>query len=383
MVLIRPSAARPAIGQQPPSSARTVQSPEAPSGRVKELGPPNPPQALDIGRSHAHQCDCFSLSYVKGWLAICGNSSGAGHQAWGARHFDCVGMWVGRPRRWRSGGVEDSPDVAGEVTLEAADRFSLALAFGVLALEVGASGRVGACAGEGDDVDRAVQLAVAAAVQPVALGVAGAGGDGGDPGVAGEARVGREALCAGGVADDDRGGDRPAAVLGQQRGAMRFDQRRDLGAQGALLEGDLSDPLQDQFRDANPGAVWQTTEPAGDAFTDLRVVQAGRGEPGLQVGRELHEVPTQPVRQTTAFGDDLVAVVVEGPDFERLLVQVRDRERVDPFSECGAGDRGRVDRIGLPRLAHCPPGCLGQPRRDPDYSIAASPDRAVRPAPPW
>ena len=98
------------------------------------------------------------------------------------------------------------------MAFEAADRFALGLAFGVFALEVGASGRVGACAGEGDDVDRAVELAVAAAVQPVALSVTGAGGDWGGAGVPREARVGREALGAGGVANDDRGGDRAAAV---------------------------------------------------------------------------------------------------------------------------------------------------------------------------
>jgi hypothetical protein len=54
--------------------------------------------------------------------------------------------------------------VAGDVALEAANRFAFAFAFGVFAVEVGAGGRVGACAGEGDDVDRAVELPVPAAV---------------------------------------------------------------------------------------------------------------------------------------------------------------------------------------------------------------------------
>jgi hypothetical protein len=80
------------------------------------------------------------------------------------------------------------------------------------------------------------------------------------------------------------------------------------------------------------------------------------------------------------FGDDLVAVVVQGADLECLLVQVRDRERVDSFPERGASDRGRVDRIGLPRCAHGASGCLGQPRRDPDDPAAAGEQPALQPA---
>jgi hypothetical protein len=44
-----------------------------------------------------------------------------------------------------------------------------------------------------------------------------------------EARVGREALRAGGVADDDRGGDGSAAGLGEQLGSVRVDQGGELG----------------------------------------------------------------------------------------------------------------------------------------------------------
>ena len=61
-------------------------------------------------------------------------------------------------------GVEQSPDAAREVAFEAADGFELGLAFGVSAVEVGAGDWVGASAGKRDDVDRAVELAVAAAV---------------------------------------------------------------------------------------------------------------------------------------------------------------------------------------------------------------------------
>ena len=97
------------------------------------------------------------------------------------------------------------------------------LAFGVFALEVGACGGVGAGAGEGDDVDRAVELAVAAAVQSVSAGVAGAGGDWCRSGVPGERGFSAEALSAGGVADQDRGGDRSAPALGEQLRVVLLD----------------------------------------------------------------------------------------------------------------------------------------------------------------
>jgi len=105
---------------------------------------------------------------------------------------DCVGG-SGRRGWWDGHGrVEQAPDSAGEVSFEAADRFSLGFAFAVSAVEIRAGRGVGPGAGERDDVQGAVELAVAAAVQAVALGVAGAGGNRCSAGVASEARVGRE-----------------------------------------------------------------------------------------------------------------------------------------------------------------------------------------------
>jgi hypothetical protein len=56
---------------------------------------------------------------------------------------------------------------AREVPLEAAECSLLGLAFGLLAFEVRLRGRVVVGAGDGDDVQRVVELAVAAAVEPV------------------------------------------------------------------------------------------------------------------------------------------------------------------------------------------------------------------------
>ena len=76
-------------------------------------------------------------------------------------------------RSWdRVGRLQQSPDVAGEVALEAADRFAGALAFAAAAGDVVAGGLVAAGAGDDDAVQRGVDLAVAALVEALALGVA-------------------------------------------------------------------------------------------------------------------------------------------------------------------------------------------------------------------
>ena len=63
-------------------------------------------------------------------------------------------------------------DEACELAFEAADRFAPAFAFGLLAFQVGASGGMDARLGDRDPVQRAVELAVAAAVEPVATNAA-------------------------------------------------------------------------------------------------------------------------------------------------------------------------------------------------------------------
>jgi hypothetical protein len=75
------------------------------------------------------------------------------------------------------------------VAFEAADGVAVGLAFGALAFDVGACLGVAAGAGDGDAVDGGVDLAVAAAVEAVAVGLAGADWDWCDAAGAGELRV--------------------------------------------------------------------------------------------------------------------------------------------------------------------------------------------------
>ena len=79
--------------------------------------------------------------------------------------------WAARVLLLCQGGTrfEGVVDDADEEPFEAADRFAAALAFGAFAFEVVACGRVVAGLCDRDSVERGVELAVAAAVESVAL----------------------------------------------------------------------------------------------------------------------------------------------------------------------------------------------------------------------
>ena len=64
---------------------------------------------------------------------------------------------------------EGGVDGAGELAFEAAEGFAAGLALGLFAFEVGLRGWVDAALGDRDPVQGAVELAVAAAVEAVAL----------------------------------------------------------------------------------------------------------------------------------------------------------------------------------------------------------------------
>jgi hypothetical protein len=79
---------------------------------------------------------------------------------------------------------EESVEVAGEVAFEAAVCFASGLAFGEAAFDVGDRRWMEAFTRDQDQVERAVEFAVAASVEPVADGLAGGGRDRGGAGEA-------------------------------------------------------------------------------------------------------------------------------------------------------------------------------------------------------
>jgi hypothetical protein len=96
-------------------------------------------------------------------------------------------------RRWRV--LEESVEVAGEVALEAAGGLAAALPFLDPALDVVDGRSVHSPSGDDNLMERAVELSVAAAVEPVADRLAGGGGDRGGAGEPGEGGLADQAAA--------------------------------------------------------------------------------------------------------------------------------------------------------------------------------------------
>ena len=109
------------------------------------------------------------------------------------------------------GPFEGAPDATRDVALDAADRLTVGLAFARAPSDVVACRWVDALAGDGDEVERSIELAVASPAEPVAcLVLPGCGFDRGDASeacergfVAASARMGPGEVegCCGDVAD--------------------------------------------------------------------------------------------------------------------------------------------------------------------------------------
>ena len=99
------------------------------------------------------------------------------------------------------------------MALEAADRLAVGLAFRGLAVDVGAGLRVAAGASDRDAMDRGVDLAVAAAIETVAIGAPGTDWDRREPGRSRELRIAGEPVSTGDLADELGGSQRPEPRL--------------------------------------------------------------------------------------------------------------------------------------------------------------------------
>src|SRR4051812_43645426 len=164
----------------------------------------------------------------------------------------------------REGRLEESPGAAGEVALEAANRFAGGLAFAASTLDVVAGLGVAAGAGEDHAVKRRVDLAVAALVESLALRVARAGGGRGGAGGAGGAGRCREALGAGDLADELGGDQRPEPGLCEQLRRELRHERGDLALQPVDRERELAQAAQRIARDPDAHRLLGAGEPPAD-----------------------------------------------------------------------------------------------------------------------
>jgi hypothetical protein len=269
--------------------------------------------------------------------------------------------------------------VACEVALEAAHRLDAGLAFGFLAGEIGASRRVDPAARDRDDVQGAVELAVAATVQAVAVASPGGSRNRCDAGQPGELSVAGEALCARGLADQDRGAQRATAGLCEQLWAMGANEVAQLALERLGFPCERGDALDLLASDTDPGGLWQRPEPAGDALQLAGVVELARWNLRLELRVEHHEVPAQPVDQPGALGNEDLAVIAQQPDLDSLLIEEGSRESLDPLAQHGAGNRSRIDLVGLPDLAFAAARGAHQLRRDTQNTLAHANERALKP----
>src|SRR6266496_4406527 len=127
-------------------------------------------------------------------------------------------------------GTEGVVELAGDVALEAADDLGFAQALGGAAVGVGAGASTVAEPADGDQVERSVGLAVAAAAEPVSARASGGGGDWTGSAETGEGAVVRKPLdvLAG-------GGEQLAGVLGRDAEQARRSRRGRRDQRGELL----------------------------------------------------------------------------------------------------------------------------------------------------
>jgi hypothetical protein len=249
------------------------------------------------------------------------------------------------------------------VAFDAAERFFAGLALGLFAGQVGSGLRTPVGLVDGEAVKGAVELAVAASVQAMALGVARGGGDRGAAAGAGELGVGAEALGAGDLADQLGRGERAAAALGEQLRRVALDEGGELCLEFTDAFGVGGDVADELARDPDACGLFGAGEPPGGFAEPFGGVE--RSVWDLELRPEIVQVPAQPLLIAAPSGDEVLAMVDQQADVQRRAVQMRLGELVDSFLERGTRDGERVIESDLPRSRaerRAPAMCIGATR---------------------
>ena len=145
-------------------------------------------------------------------------------------------------------------------------------------------------------------------------------------GLAGEVRVGREALGAGRASDQRRRRQDAHSLLSQERRAVGHDQRAQLALQSICLAGDRTNARHQLQGDASACGGLLAAQATGDAIERRSVIESAGGNIGLELGAEVDEMPAQAVNLTGALRNEIGAMVGEQPNLQCALVQERGRE---------------------------------------------------------
>ena len=218
----------------------------------------------------------------------------------------------------------------GDVSLEAALDLAWGLAFGGAFGGVGAGSWVVLKSGEDDRVQGAVELAVAAAVEAVADGLAGGGGDRRGPAEHRERGVAAQAAGVRPGAEQLRGADRPDADLVEQPWDVGLDScsislSRSLAwprASGSVWRCGAG-------RSRSPGALGSATGACGAG----RIAQTSSS---VVVTAEL-------VAKLLARGDDQRLEMVDRSGSGTHRAAAGDQEHADSFAIAATSGAGRDD----------------------------------------
>ena len=100
-----------------------------------------------------------------------------------------------------------------------------------------------------------------------------------------------------------------------------------------------------------------------------------------ELGPEIVQVPLERVVEPDPLADQALAVIDEQPQVELGPVQVRGRQRVEAFAQRRAGDRDRVDAVGLPARPGRAARVGHQLRRHPQHPLAAGDQKPLKASP--
>jgi hypothetical protein len=173
----------------------------------------------------------------------------------------------------------------------------------------------------------------------------------------------------GDLADQLRRDQHAEALLCQQLWGDLCDEAGELLVELGDRAGQFPDPGDHVARDLHLDGGRGSTETPGDLGLPRRVDQDALGD--LPLGPEVVQLPAQLVDQPGPGVHEPPTMQRQQPDLELGAGKPGGRERVDAFPQRGAGDRERVDRIGLPALPDPFAGLGHQPGWEPDDRLAA------------